>query len=370
MQEGFGWDDLRYLLAVNRTGSLAAAGRALSVDETTVGRRIAAFERLLGARLFDRTPDGLLATSIGAAIVPAALRIEADVALVAALAAGADSRIEGPVRLTSTEAFGARVLSPHLPALLAAHPAIELELITDARALDLGRREADLAVRLNRPREARVVTRKIGELAVGLYASDMYLAGRGPVKLGLRGHAVVLFGLRPLDIPEERWLKVLARDADVTLRSGSAAVQLAAVAAGAGIAALPCYLAAGEVGFRRLLPREAIHREIWLAVRHDLKDAPRVRAVAAWVHDAVERQRPMLQDEARPSERDRARRSSCRGHGWSCVGSFPALGADSGNEEGDADEDSDGGTLGVPRSSPAAHPTRIRTTATIKRRAR
>lgn len=296
----FAWDDLRHFLAVRRHRTLAGAGRALGVDETTVGRRLAVLERELGARLFDRTPDGLLLSAAGEAVLEAAQRMEVEAAAVASTASGADARAQGLVRLTTTEAFGARFLTPRLAALRAAHPGLDVELLTDVRALDLGRREADLGVRFGRPTEAHIIARRLGHLAVGLYASNPYLEAAGPVRPGLRGHAIIAGGTRPLGIPEETWFPALAGEAAVALRSGSTPVQLAAAVAGLGIAALPCYLADAEPALRRVLPGERLLRDVWLATRRDLHRAARVRAVAAWVADSVDRSAPLLRGERTP----------------------------------------------------------------------
>jgi DNA-binding transcriptional LysR family regulator len=293
----FTWDDLRHFLAVHRSRTLAAAGRALGVDETTVGRRLAALEQALGARLFDRTADGLLLSAAGAAVLAAALRMEAEAATVAVGAAAVERRAQGLVRLTCTEAFGARFLAPRADELRAAHPELVLEFIIAAGALDLSRREADLAVRLSRPARGPLVGRKLGELTVGLYASAGYLERHGAPGPGLRGHAVVLFGSRPLGIPEEGWLARVAAEARVALRSGSTPVQLAAAVAGIGIAALPCYLADSEPELRRVMPGEKVAREIWNAVRRDAAKAGRIRAVVAWLEGVVARHAALLRGE-------------------------------------------------------------------------
>jgi DNA-binding transcriptional LysR family regulator len=290
----FSWDDLRHFLAIERHRTLAAAGRALGVDETTVGRRLAALERAVGARLFDRTADGLLLTATGRAVVGSARHMETEAAAFAARAAAADVRAQGPVRLTTTEAFGTRFLAPRLGSLRAAHPQLELEVVTDTRALDLSRREADLGVRLGPPTEGHIVARRLGDLAVGLYAAASYLERAGAPRRGLAGHSVIGFGAQPLGIPEEAWLAEVAADATVVLRSRSTPVQLAAAAAGLGIAALPCYLADGEPSLLRVLPGERVRREIWLTMRRDLRRAPRVRAVAEWLAEIVARHAALL----------------------------------------------------------------------------
>ena len=149
-------------------------------------------------------------------------------------------------------------------------------------------------MRLGRPTEAHIIARRIGHLAVGLYASAVYLEEAEPVRPGLRGHTVIAGGSRPLGIPEESWFPALAAEAGVALRSGSTPVQLAAAVAGLGIAAVPCYLADAEPALRRVLPAERLLRDIWLATRRDLHRAARIRAVAAWVAESIKRSALLL----------------------------------------------------------------------------
>ncbi|HYG66487.1 MAG TPA: LysR family transcriptional regulator, partial [Anaeromyxobacteraceae bacterium] len=111
------WEDLRFLLAAHRGGSLAGAARALGVDATTVGRRLGAAERALGARVFTRTPDGLRPTAAGLAVLAAAASMEHAVEAAERAAAGTDGRVEGSVRVTSGEGVLTALLAPALPAL-------------------------------------------------------------------------------------------------------------------------------------------------------------------------------------------------------------------------------------------------------------
>lgn len=277
----FTWDDLRHFLAVHREGNLSAAARALRVDQTTVGRRLAALEAALGAKLFERTADGFTASEAGQAVLAQALRMEEAASAVPQSVWSTDARVRGLVRLTSPEALGGRFVAPRLPALVERYPELELELITDSRLLDLGRGEADLALRMVAPAKGHLVGRKLGTVSHGLYASARYLEAHGaPGEDGWSGHRVVLAGERGADLPDERWLKGLARGARVALRTFSINAQVAAAAAGVGIAALPCYLADAVPELRRLLPGQSVERGVWLVMRRDLRRTARVRVVA------------------------------------------------------------------------------------------
>jgi len=282
--EVFSWDDMRHLLALHRTGTLSAAARLLRVAQTTVGRRLVALEAALGAQLFDRTRDGFRLNSAGHAILPTAEQMEREAFALEARVSGRDSRVAGRVRLTAPEVLASRLVTPRLPELYAVHPRLEVELLADNRLYDLGRREADLAIRLAAPRHGHVVARRIGELAYGLYASPQYLAARGrPDRAVLDGHDLIVSS-PPFDrTPDQRWLWDRAAAAQTRFRSTSVLAMLEAARAGLGIAMLPCWLAAMESGLQEIWPEGRTGREVWLLIRRDVRSQARVRAVADFV---------------------------------------------------------------------------------------
>lgn len=125
---GADWDDLRFVLAVARAGSLAGAARALRVNHTTVLRRLSAYEARLGVRLFERLPTGYVPTAPGAEMVAGLAHIDAAIHDVERRAAGRDRRLSGTVRLATTDTLMASVLPGALAALRAAHPGIAVEV--------------------------------------------------------------------------------------------------------------------------------------------------------------------------------------------------------------------------------------------------
>ncbi|HET9754672.1 MAG TPA: LysR family transcriptional regulator, partial [Myxococcales bacterium] len=140
------WGDLRFFLEVARNGTLAAAARKLGVDNTTVGRRLAALERDLGARLFTRTPDGLALSAAGEAMRAAGVEMEQALLRAEQRALGADRKLSGLVRVATTELLGEVIVLPALRALHERHPQIRVELLTGSGQLDIARREADVAL--------------------------------------------------------------------------------------------------------------------------------------------------------------------------------------------------------------------------------
>jgi DNA-binding transcriptional LysR family regulator len=167
------WDDLRFVLALFRFESVAEAARRLEVDEATVTRRIARTERLLDVQLFERVRGKVLPTDAGRTAAERAMQVEREVdALVAGTSGGNRSAI-GRVRITSVPMLVNRVLIPALPKLLADYPGLHVDLISEPRDLSLTKREADIAVRLARPRrELRTLARRIGYLDYAVFGID------------------------------------------------------------------------------------------------------------------------------------------------------------------------------------------------------
>ncbi len=303
MQVMIAWDDLRFLLAL-RDGSLAAAARALRVDATTVGRRLAAAERTLGTRLFTRTPDGLRPTAAGLRALAAAEKAREAVLALEREVAGADERVEGTVRITSGDGVLIHALAAALPVLLDRHPSLRVELLATSRPLDLTRGEADVAVRLFRPREPTLVATRAAILRYGLFASRDYLQRAGtPRSLAeLARHDVIGFDSSLAATAEMRWIAQHVPPERLRVRGSTIPVVLAACRAGAGIAAVAELFAVQDPGLTRVLPSVALpSREAWIVTHPDLRRSARIVAVTAWITSALASRR------TRPGSRTRAR---------------------------------------------------------------
>jgi len=276
------WSDLRFFLEVARTGTLASAARKLGVDNTTVGRRLSALERDLGAKLFARTPDGLALTVAGEAMRAAGAEMEQAVLRGEQRALGADRKPSGVVRIATTEMLGDAVVVPAVRVLHQRHPQIRVELATSSRRFDLARREADVALRFVRPEGGELVARRAGTVAFAAYASKQYLAAHGKPERGsgFSGHDVVVY-----DAAIRYWRRGQLGgeplgDVRVVLRTNSTRMLLQAVRQGLGIGPLPCLLAREDRSLERV-PQGAPPEldELWLVVHADLQRTARVRAL-------------------------------------------------------------------------------------------
>jgi DNA-binding transcriptional LysR family regulator len=270
------WDDVRHFLALARTGSVRAAGTTLGVSHSTVARRVESLETRLGAKLFDRHRDGYLLTDAGQEMVVGAERVEREMAALERGLAGQDARLEGPVRVTCTDSFIAKLLLGALAGLCAQHPGIELELDVDARNLDLSKREADIALRALLPTAA----------------PPEHLIGRRLVPITLCNYFGAAHVGRLADPGSLRWLgsglnKIAAElvgsssypDLPMWGAFDSMEVMAEAARAGYGLVMLPTYAGDADPGLTRLAKPDVRHvADFWLLSHRDLRDNARLRA--------------------------------------------------------------------------------------------
>jgi DNA-binding transcriptional LysR family regulator len=278
------WDDLRYFLRAMQAKTLAGAARAMRVEHTTVGRRLSALERSLGAPLVLRGPDGLQLTPLGEQALPLVEEVERAVAKVRALVASQKSR----VRLAVPSGF-TRFFTEGLARLREKHPELSLELISGARPVDLKKGEADVALRSGLVADDDLVARKLGVSGWSLYASDAYLARKpGPIDPDeLSGHDVIGYDASLSSVPAAQWIEERATKARIVLRSREMTDMLAAAASGVGLAVLPCSLADPEPTLRRLTPKVVATRDIFLVYRREARMSDEVRAVIQFVVDVM-----------------------------------------------------------------------------------
>src|SRR5215813_6829081 len=292
------WDDVRFFLAVARTGSLSAAARTLSVGHVTVGRRVALLEKRLGVTLLSHTPDGFATTSAGEAVLRQCAAMETAALDLERIAAGRDALVRGSVRVTTTEAFAYQLIAPAIAALRHAHPELQIDLVVDVRSLDIARREADLAVRFARPSASELICRKLGDIGFSLYASRRYLAKAAIPKRGqgLAACDLITFTGAPT-ATSPFFMGESLEDARIALRCDNPLIQLSAAANEVGIAELACFLGGWRIVLIRVWPNEPpARRTAWLIVHQDMRRSARIRAVSAAIGDAFRRQHKILEE--------------------------------------------------------------------------
>jgi DNA-binding transcriptional LysR family regulator len=295
------WDDLRFVLALAKAGSLAGAARELKVDHTTVGRRVEALEGDLGVRLFTRTPSGYVLTAEADSLLPHVQKVEAAVLAVDRSAKARDECLSGAIRLTAAETFGSRYLAARLAPFTRRHPELSVELITGFALMDLGRREADVAVRLFRSKQDHLVVQRAADVGFGLYASGDYLARhpspKSPEDLG--SHAIVTLDLRVAWDSESSWFEGLAAGASIAFRSNNTGAVLEATKSGMGIGVLPHYLGGTEPDLTYLpMPGEPVSG-VYLTVHRDMQNNRKVRAMLDYLKEVLRADADLLRGKTR-----------------------------------------------------------------------
>lgn len=286
------WDDLKFVAALAKAGSLAKAAQVLRVEHTTVGRRIDSAERHLGVKLFTRTPRGYVLTREGESLVePLAVVEEAVEALERGISATRDE-VEGRVRVTSPETLGIAYLAPRLTAFRQQHPSLQLELVPAGDVLDLNKAQAEIAVRTFRTRHERLVVREVGAIRFRLYATRRVLQ-RWPVKSARELAGVPL--LAPTSGVDRRWLDSLVPRCAPVFTSEVSLALLAAARAHGGVAVLPAYLVPADDELVPVeLPKEPVE-PVYLTVHRDLRHTARVRALLDFLVATFSADRTLLQ---------------------------------------------------------------------------
>jgi DNA-binding transcriptional LysR family regulator len=265
------WDDLRFVLALNRTGTLVGAGRLLNVNTSTVGRRIAALEDALGARLYHRRAGGYHPTAAARRVVACAEEMELQANAMLRQLEGSDARLEGHVRITALDSFLDRLVVPALPAFIATHPGLELTLESDLRLFELARGEADIAVRTSEPDQPEMVVRRLGRQATAFYQS------RGATWQG----DLPLIGLpdSPNNAHYNEFILKQVPEGRIVARANTESRINDMVRRGIGIGYVDCFVGELDTAMERL-PGFGLTEATLYAVMHvEMRRSPRVRAV-------------------------------------------------------------------------------------------
>jgi DNA-binding transcriptional LysR family regulator len=280
MTSDIGWELYRSFLSVLNEGSLSGAARALGVAQPTVGRHVAALEKSLGLALFTRSQIGLMPTEAALSLRSYAQAMQSTAAALERAAASQGMGVRGTVRVTASDVIGVEVLPPIIASLRDEHPDLVLELVLTDRMQDLLRREADIAVRMARPRQELLVARRVGQIELGLHAHQRYLSRHGTpnTMADLANHALIGFDQTTAFIRSAgKGLSGWRREA-FAMRTDNNLAQLALIRSGAGIGVCQAAIARRDDSIVRLFPRQfSLQMETWITMHEDLRNSPRCR---------------------------------------------------------------------------------------------
>lgn len=279
------WNDLRYFLAVARTGSTLAASKQLKVSQATVSRRVTALEQMIGVEIFVRKPSGYSLTQRGEALLPAAENVEESVLAFSDLVGMESRRLSGTVRLTTVESAANTWVIPALATLRERFPDIRVEIITSDDNLDLARGEADLAIRFgSKPTEEALVVRHLTDMEESFYASHELVARLGmPSCLDDVGRFPLVTSMDDSGMINS-WIISHLPDAQISHRANRLSSIIASVRSGIGASILPCLMGDDIRGLVRLTPPIIeLTTPGWMVTTDAARRQPHVRAVIDFI---------------------------------------------------------------------------------------
>jgi DNA-binding transcriptional LysR family regulator len=308
-REPLDWNDVRVLLALCRKRTLRGAAQLLSVNASTVGRRLEALEASLGARLFDRMQDGLAPTAAAEQLLAHAERIEQAALGLVSAAEGFEREPEGVVRITAPPGVADHFVAPGLERLLARFPRLRIELDASIGYSDLTRREADLALRTSRPDSGDLIAVKLAEEPDAVLGSSAYVRELGRLERFADARWLD-WGADLAQLPSARFLRERVPESAVVLRSSSINALLAAAESGLGLVILSARFAQSQ-RWQTLVSAELAQKldkelallprlPLFLVGHRALREVPRVAAVWNFIVDEFARAQNPRKKKAKP----------------------------------------------------------------------
>lgn len=290
------WDDIRIFLAVARAGQILGASRRLGINHATVSRRITSLEEDMKIRLFHRTTTGTELTPAGEHFLLIAERMEMDLISARADLSGEEEEISGPVRIGAPDGFGVAFLASRLNGLIERHPLLDIQLVPVPRSFSLSRREADLAITVDRPTEGRLVAAKLVDYSLRLYAGEKYAEAHGlPQSVeDLKAHQLIGYVGDLLASPSLDYAVDIMPDWSSRFSISSALGQVEAVRANGGIGILHHFIARQHEALVEVSAIKPIRRSYWLVYHDSLRSMRRVQVVAAYIHEIVAAERSIF----------------------------------------------------------------------------
>lgn len=276
------WSLYRSFLAVMRQGSLSGAARVLGMSQPSLGRHVDALELALGTTLFTRAQDGLRPTALALELLPCAEAMANASLHAARVASGGEQEARGTVRLTASQVIGGEVLPDILAGFCALHPRISIELVLSNHNDDLLKREADIAVRMQRPTQQSLIAKRLGRVDIGLYAHQRYARVRGlPRTLAeMQDHALIGPDKDHSVIRLLEQNGLVVNPEDLILRTDNDLAQINALRAGLGIGGCQVGVARRDPALIAVLPEQlCFSAEMWLVTHSGLRNNRRVMSL-------------------------------------------------------------------------------------------
>lgn len=275
------WDDLKYLLAVHRKGSLSAASNELGVNQTTVTRRLGKLEQNLGLPLLKRSAGSISLTNEALQAV-AHIESAEDEFFKLEKRLHQDRGLKGSLKITAVDSLIDEVLMPNIPKLLQKHPDLQLTFFGSATNLKINKFEADIAIRLARPESGTMIVSKLTDIGFAIYGTREIR--QHCLSAGLHSVPWVAYEESLANIPEMNWLATSYPDVKISLKSHSATSLAKALSQNMAVGILPCFLGDTKPDLVRISGNQPIlSREAWLVTHKDTYQSVRIRVAISWL---------------------------------------------------------------------------------------
>jgi len=292
------WDDIKIFLEVARAERLSTAAKRLTMDASTVSRRLHKLEESIGTKLFDRTQEGHVLTPDGEMLLNSACKMEQDAQHALSSIHNNNEENCGLVRIGVTEALGNFFVSPNLLALQQQYPNINVHLLLFSRYVKISRNEADIAIAVERPKSTSMIVSKLCDYKLQLYVHQDYLNNsldqhqHGIALEHLADHKWVTYVDNLLFTDQLSYTKELSRylggEFKASFSSTSIISQYFAIKSGLGIGILPCFLADQDKSLIKLHSEEiSISRSFWLVAHSESKRLSHVNTVWQYLKELV-----------------------------------------------------------------------------------
>ncbi|MCB1479924.1 MAG: LysR family transcriptional regulator [Rhodobiaceae bacterium] len=278
------WDNLRVFLAIARAGQILGAAKKLGLDQATASRRLSALENDLGATLFQRHTTGVVVTPAGERLLPIAERMESEAMAAQSLIGQSDVALSGTVRIGAPDGFGNFFLAPLLAEMADTHPELRIQLVPIPRNFSLSKREADIAITVERPTEGRLFARKLTDYTLSLYASQSYLDQIGGIgsQGELRKCLFVTYVQDMIWSPHLDYSEPYVSQCGQVLECAGIVGQMQALAT-RGVGFVHDYTAHSIPGLVRVLPDISLKRSYWIVTHADVRGLRRVTEVMDFI---------------------------------------------------------------------------------------
>jgi DNA-binding transcriptional LysR family regulator len=294
------WDDFRLIKAIAEAGGLTGAATALSVNHSTVFRRLGQIEDSVGMALFERRKSGYVPTPAGEEMAALAGRIDDDVSAFARRIAGREITPSGEVRVTTTDTLFMHLLIPIFAAFRAANPSIRLDIVIANQTLNLSKRDADIAIRASDSPPETLVGRRLATLAWGIYGrkEDALARPEALDQASLFERDWVCLGDQLGHVKAARFVRDRVQPERIVLKTSAVLGLAEAIEAGIGIGPLPCFIGDQNPALRRLMPPNPdFGTALWLLTHPDIQQSPRIRATLDLLALEIGKHRKLIEGE-------------------------------------------------------------------------